>query len=142
MASRMVGLETWITPPDLRTETSAVSLSRKLFLFLEPDRDELVANPSTDKPQRPSIFAYQMRKFTLVDGRINYDVESHNLRGIQQGGKGVTYTVNARDNQVHVNYASFPRQAGPDGNMRVTSGEIYDYFDNGSQITENPPAIK
>jgi hypothetical protein len=138
VAGRMVGLETWITPPDLRTETSAVSLSRKLFFFLAPDRDELVTNPRTGKPQRPSTFAYQVRKFTLVDGRINYDVESHDLRGIRQGGKGVTYTVNAHDNQVHVNYASFPRRTGPDGNMRVNSGEIYDYFDNGSQITEEP----
>ena len=138
VASRMLGLETWVTPSELRTETSAVSLSRKIFFFLEPDRDELVTNGVTGQPQRPSIFAYQVRTFTLIDGRINYRVESHDLRGIRQGGYGVTYTVNQSGEQVHVNYASFPRRVGPDGEMRVTSGEVYDYFDNGPQLTNVP----
>ncbi len=138
VASRMLGLETGVTPNELRTETSAVSLSRKIFFFLEPDRDELVANRVTGQPQRPSIFAYQVRTFTLVDGRINYRVESHDLRGIRQGGYGVTYTVNQSGDQVHVNYASFPHRAGPDGEMRVTSGEVYDHFDNGALLTKEP----
>ena len=134
----MLGLETWVTPRELRTETSAVSLSRKGFFFLHPGRDELVTDRTTGQPRRPSIFAYQVRTFTLVDGRIGYRVESHDLRGIRQGGYGVTYTVNQSGDQFHVNYASFPRRAGPDGEMRVTSGEVYDYFDNGPLLTKEP----
>lgn len=138
VASRMLGIETWITPAELRTTTSAVSLSRKIFFFLDPEQDEMVISRETGQPQRPSVFAYQVRTFTLQDSAILYDVESHDLRGIRQGGKGVTYTVNTHGEQMHVNYASFPRRAGPDGVMGVRSGEVYDYFDNGPEITSEP----
>lgn len=137
--SRMVGMETWVTPPGLRTETSAVSLSRKIFFFLDREEDKIVIDPATGKPRRPSIFAYQVRRFTLINGATDYKVESHDLRGIRQGGTGVTYTVTKTGDQLHVNYASFPRRAGPDGAMQVRSGEVYDYVDNGPAITD-PPA--
>lgn len=136
--SRMIGMETWITPAALRTATSAVSLSRKIYFFLEPDRDEIITDPNTGEPRRPSIFAHQVRTFTLIDGAIDYKVESHDLRGIRQGGFGVTYTVNQIADQVHVNYASFPRRPGDKGEMQVKSGEVYDYFDNGPRIAEVP----
>jgi len=134
--SRMVGVESWITPPDLRTETSAVSLSRKIYFFLDEDRDEIVIDPATDAPRRPSIFAHQVRTFTLKEGAIDYQVESHDLRGIRQGGFGVTMSVNQRGDQVHVNYASFPRRPDETGEMQVRSGEVYDYMDNGPKHTE------
>lgn len=134
--SRMVGLETWITPPELRTEASAVSLSRKIYFFLEEDRDEIVVDTATGAPRRPSIFVHQVRTFTLVDGAIDYKVESHDLRGIRQGGFGVTMSVNRRGDQVHVNYASFPRRPDEAGEMQVRSGEVYDYMDNGPQHTD------
>lgn len=136
--SRMIGLETWVTPTDLRTKTSAVSLSRKIFFFLDPEQDEIVIDASTGKPRRPSIFAYQVRRFTLINGAIDYKVESHDLRGIRQGGAGVTYTVSSTGDQLHVNYASFPRRAGPDGTLQVRSGEVYDYVDNGPAIADTP----
>lgn len=136
--SRMIGMETWVTPAALRTETSAVSLSRKIYFFLEPDRDEIITDPATGMSRRPSIFAHQVRTFTLIDGAIDYEVESHDLRGVRQGGTGVTYSVNQIADQVHVNYASFPRRPGATGEMQVTSGEVYDYFDNGPRITEMP----
>jgi len=132
--SRMVGIETWVTPSSLRTRTTAVSLSRKLFFLLHLDKDEIWVNPQTGLPQRPSIFAYQVREFELVGGAIQYRVESHDLRGVRQGGTGVTFTVNKLGDQTHVNYASFPRRAGPDGQLQVRSGEVYDYFDNGPGI--------
>lgn len=136
--SRMVGVETWVTPAELRTTTSAVSLSRKIFFFLDPETNEITLDPSTGGPRRPSIFAYQVRRFTLIDGSIDYEVESHDLRGIRQGGIGVTYTVTKTGDQLHVNYASFPRRAGPDGKVGVRSGEVYDYVDNGQEISETP----
>lgn len=136
--SRMIGMETWITPASLRTETSAVSLSRKIFFFLDPDEETIVTDTTTGKPRRPSIFVYQARRFTLINGTIDYKVESHDLRGIRQGGAGVTYTVTRKGHQLHVNYASFPRRAGPDGTMQVRSGEVYDYVDNGPEILETP----
>ncbi len=136
--SRMIGMETWITPAHLRTPTSAVSISRKIYFFLDPEKDEIVTDAETSEPRRPSIFAYQVRKFDLVDGAIQYRVESHDLRGIRQGGFGVTYTVNRLDDQIHVNYASFPRRPDADGDLQVRSGEVYDYFDNGPGISETP----
>ncbi|MDX2225079.1 MAG: hypothetical protein SFV21_20145 [Rhodospirillaceae bacterium] len=137
VASRMVGVETWVTPKAFRSATSAVSLSRKIFFFMDPARDDMATNPTSGKPERPSIFAYQVRTFTLVDGRIDYAVESHDLRAIRTGGAGVTYTVNRIADQVHVNYASFPVRPGPGGPV-ATSGEVYDYFDNGPRISELP----
>ena len=134
--ARMIGMETWVTPKKLRTTTSAVSLSRKIFFFLEPDSDVIITDSRTGKPRRPSIFAHQVRTFTLINGAIDYKVESHDLRGIRQGGTGVTYTVNQMADQVHVNYASFPRRQDQSGEMQVTSGEVYDYFDNGPRIAE------
>ncbi|MEQ8509100.1 MAG: hypothetical protein RIB43_08855 [Rhodospirillaceae bacterium] len=134
--SRMVGMETWITPPALRTETSAVSLSRKIYFFLDEDRDDIVIDPATNAPRRPSIFVHQVRTFSLSDGAIDYQVESHDLRGIRQGGTGVTMTVTQQGDQVHVNYASFPRRPDETGEMQVRSGEVYDYMDNGPQHTD------
>ena len=136
--ARMVGLETWITPPGLRTATSAVSLSRKIYFLLAPDRDEIVTDPKTGTARRPSIYVYQVRVFTLIDGAIDYKVESHDLRGVRHGGPGVTFTVNQINDQTHVNYASFPRRPDASGVTRVTSGEVYDYFDNGPRIAEDP----
>lgn len=136
--SRMIGMETWITPAELRTATSAVSISRKIYFFLDPGEDEIVLDAATGRPRRPSIFAYQVRRFDLVDGAIQYRVESHDLRGIRQGGFGVTYTVSRLGDQVHVNYASFPRRPDTAGELQVTSGEVYDYFDNGPSISETP----
>jgi hypothetical protein len=135
--SRMLGVETWITPNDLRTATRAVSLSRKVYFFLEYDRDEIVRDPATGKPRRPSIFAYQVRTFALKDGAIDYTVESHDTRGTRLGGAGSVYTVNAMGDQVHVNYAVFPAPARGEGGS-VARGEIYDYFDHGPRIAEMP----
>jgi hypothetical protein len=131
--SRMLGVETWITPKNLRTPTSAVSISRKVYFFLERDKDAMVIDKTTGKPRRPSIFAYQVRTFTLVDGKIDYKVESHDTKSTRMGGAGSVYTVHAMGDQVHVNYAVFPTQAGGGGR-----GEIYDYFDHGPRITEMP----
>ena len=136
--ARMIGMETWITPADLRTTTSAVSISRKIYFFLDPGKDEILMDATTGKPRRPSIFVYQVRHFDLIEGAIQYRVESHDLRGIRQGGFGVAYTVNRLDDQVHVNYASFPRRPDNNGEMQVTSGEVYDYFDNGPDVSRTP----
>jgi hypothetical protein len=132
--SRMLGVETWITPKDLRTPTRAVSLSRKVYFFLERDQDVMMLDKATGKPRRPSIFAYQVRTFTLVDGKIDYKVESHDTRGTRMGGAGAVYTVHAMGDYVHVNYAVFPKRPGAAGG----SGEIYDYFDHGPRIVEMP----
>jgi hypothetical protein len=131
---RMLGVETWITPKDLRTPTSAVSISRKVYFFLERDRDEIVRDTATNKPRRPSIFAYQVRTFTLINGAIDYKVESHDTQGTRMGGQGSVYTVHAMGDQVHVNYAVFPKRPGQTGG----SGEVYDYFDHGPAIKEMP----
>jgi hypothetical protein len=135
--SRMLGVETWITPKALRTPTSAVSISRKVYFFLERDTDVIVTDKATGKPRRPSIFAYQVRTFTLIDGAIDYKVESHDTRATRMGGAGSVYTITGRGDQVHVNYAVFPAQTTADGTS-VARGEIYDYFDHGSAIKEMP----
>jgi len=133
--SRMLGVETWITPKELRTPTSAISISRKVYFFLERDKDVIITDKASGKPRRPSIFAYQVRWFTLVDGMIDYKVESHDTRGTRMGGAGSVYTVTSVGDQVHVNYAVFPAQATSDG-ASVARGEIYDYFDHGPAIKE------
>lgn len=133
--SRMLGIESWITPKELRTPTTAVSISRKIFFFLEVDRDERTTDKETGKPSRPSIFAHQWRRFSLVDGVIKYEVESHDLRAIRLGGQGALYTVTDMGDQTHVNYGSYPVRPGPNG-PQITNGEIYDYFDHGPRIPE------
>ncbi|MDX2145700.1 MAG: hypothetical protein SFV19_20270 [Rhodospirillaceae bacterium] len=132
--SRMLGVETWITPKELRTPTSAVSISRKVYFFMARDQDAMMLDQATGKPRRPSIFAYQVRTFTLIDGKIDYKVESHDTRGTRMGGDGSVYTVNAMGDYVHVNYAVFPKRPGTTGG----SGEVYDYFDHGPRIAEMP----
>jgi hypothetical protein len=135
--SRMLGVETWVTPANLRTPTAAISISRKIFFFLEVDRDDVIVDKATGKPARPSIFAHQWRRFALEDGVLEYEVESHDLRAIRKGGAGVLYTVTQMGDQTHVNYGSYPLRPGPNG-PQVTAGEIYDYFDHGPRITEMP----
>ncbi len=134
--ARMLGVETWVTPGELRTATSAVSLSRKIYFHLELDRDEIVRDAVTGKPARPSIFIHQVRTFTLQDAAIRYDVESHNLTGITQGGRNSVYTVTEMADQMHVNYGTYPIRPQPDGSQRSTLGEIYDYWDNGPRVAE------
>ena len=136
--SRMLGVETWITPKALRTPTSAVSISRKVYFFLERDKDVIVTDKATGKPRRPSIFAYQLRTFTLIDGTIDYKVESHDTRASRMGGQGSVYTVTTTGDQVHVNYAVFPAATPDSKGVSVARGEIYDYFDHGPRITEMP----
>lgn len=135
--SRMLGVETWVTPAELRTRTKAVSLSRKIFFLLDLDKDE-IAKDAAGKPTRPSIYIHQLRTFTLVNGTIKYEVESHNLQVVTQGGANSVYTVTEIADQAHVNYGSYPARAGADGQMRVTTGEIYDYWDNGPRVKEMP----
>ncbi|MBL8643231.1 MAG: hypothetical protein JNK21_04805 [Rhodospirillaceae bacterium] len=133
--SRMIGVETWITPKDLRTETSAVSISRKVYFFLERGRDVIVTDKATGKPRRPSIFAYQVRTFRLKDGAIEYSVESHDTVSPRMGGAGSVYTITATGDQVHVNYAVF--RTVPEKNGATSArGEIYDYFDHGPALKE------
>lgn len=131
VAARMLGVETWVNPPAMRTPTSAVSLSRKIFFYLEPDRDEISVD-AEGKPLRPAIYTFQVRKFTLRDEAIQYEVESHDLNSSRHGGAGVVYTFSLLGDQVHVNYGSFPVRAGGG------AGEIYDYFDNGPRIASEP----
>ena len=133
--SRMIGVETWITPKALRTPTSAISLSRKVYFFLERDKDVIATDATTGKPRRPSIFSYQVRTFTLIDGTIDYKVESHDTVSARIGGAGSVYTVHATGDQVHVNYAIFRNTTKADGTI-TASGEIYDYFDHGPRLTE------
>lgn len=133
--SRMIGVETWITPKALRTPTSAVSISRKVYFFMERDKDVIVTDKATGKPRRPSIFAYQVRTFTLVDGTIDYKVESHDTVSTRFGGPGTVYTIHTTGQQMHVNYAIFRTTVGKDGTS-VSSGENYDYFDHGPAIKE------
>lgn len=132
---RMLGVETWITPKEFRTPTSAVSISRKVYFFLERDKDVIVTDTATGKPRRPSIFAYQVRTFTLIDGAIDYKVESHDTTSARMGGAGTVYTVNTTGDQLHVNYAVFRTSTEADG-TKVARGEIYDYFDHGPRISE------
>lgn len=133
--SRMLGVETWITPKDLRTETKAVSISRKVYFFLERDRDEIVIDKVTGKPRRPSIFAYQVRTFTLKDGAIDYQVESHDTVSPRMGGAGSVYTITTNGDSVHVNYGVFRTALDKDG-VKTPRGEIYDYFDHGPALKE------
>ncbi len=132
---RMIGVETWITPKALRTATSAISISRKVYFFLERDKDVIVTDAATGKPRRPSIFSYQVRTFTLIDGAIDYKVESHDTVSARVGGAGSVYTVHATGDQVHVNYAIFRTTSKADGTT-TASGETYDYFDHGPRLTE------
>jgi hypothetical protein len=135
--SRMLGVETWITPQELRTPTKAVSISRKVYFFLEKDKDVIVTDAATGKPRRPSIFAYQVRTFELKNGAIIYGVESHDTRSTRKAADGTIYTVTSVGDQVHVNYAVFPAIAGADGSS-IARGEVYDYFDHGPAIKEMP----
>ena len=135
--SRMLGVETWITPKELRTPTSAISLSRKVYFFLERDKDVAVLDKATGKPRAPSIYAYQLRTFTLIDGVIDYKVESHDTRATRVGGAGSVYTITGGSGQIHVNYAVFPTRPQTNG-VRSGGGEVYDYFDHGPAIAEMP----
>jgi hypothetical protein len=138
VSARMLGLETWITPAALRSPTRAVSLSRKIFFHLEPDRDAIVIDRATGRPARPSIFAFQLRTFSLQQGGLHYDVESHNLTAITRGGANSVYTFTEVGEQLHVNYSTYPLRAQPDGAVRSTSGEIYDYVDTGPRASSTP----
>lgn len=135
IAARMLGAETWITPAALRTPTTAISLSRKIYFLLEKDRDVIATDKTTGKPFRPSIYAFQVRKFTLRDGAIGYEVESHDLRGSRHGGAEAVFTFTSFGDQAHVNYGSYPVRAGANG-VVSTAGEIYDYVDNGAQLKD------
>lgn len=135
--ARMLGVETWVTPPALRTPTRAVSLSRKIFFLLDPERDE-PARDAAGAPARPSIFAFQLRTFTLVDGAIRYEVESHDLAAVRLGGRNSIYTITEIGDQLHVNYSTYPLRPQPDGTQRTTSGEIYDYVDSGPRTGSTP----
>jgi len=128
---RMLGVETWVTPAAMRTATTAISLSRKIFFFLDADRDQLSVD-AAGKPLRPAIYTFQVRKFTLKDEAIAYEVESHDLNSSRVSGSGVVYTFSTFGDQVHVNYGSFPVRAGGG------AGEIYDYFDNGPGVKSEP----
>jgi hypothetical protein len=135
--ARMLGVETWVTPAALRTPTRAVSLSRKIFFLLEPERDEL-ARDAAGGPARPSVFVFQLRTFTLEGGAIRYEVESHDLAGVRLGGRNSIYTITEIGDQLHVNYGTYPLRRQPDGTERTTSGEIYDYFDAGPRERSTP----
>ena len=136
IASRMLGVESWITlPRDKTSPNVAVSLSRKIYFFLDPHGDVIVTDAATGKLRRPSIYAYQVRTFTLRDGAIDYAVESHGLDNIRHGGKGATYSFMVLGDQIHVNYITLPSYGTTDP-TRPVSAEIYDYFDHGTKIAK------
>jgi len=106
VTAKMEGFDTAHLIPDPEDPNTFYQLSRKIFLFVDPDTGKIL-------DRDPIAYPYQLKTYTLDGEHIVYTVESHNGRINYTLGPMRNYSVKMIGDVIWFNYAVFiPRGVG------------------------------